>query len=280
VTTFSFEYFPAKTDKGNLRLLDTARTLAKKKPSFMTVTYGAGGSTKDGTLDTVTCLQRETGVPMAAHVTFINTEIPQLKKFADELWDKGIKRLVALRGDLPDDLSWPLDLEGNYFQYTSEFVAALKSWHNFDISVGAYPEKHPDAPSLAADVRALRLKCVAGADRAITQFFFDNSIYYKFLEECEKAHIKTPVVPGLLPIHDFQSMLSFAEKCRATVPDDIRKKFEALKHNPEGAKDLAQDLLCAQVEDLASQGCPHVHFYTLNKSDLVDMACQSINAAV
>ena len=152
----------------------------------MTVTYGAGGSTKDGTLATVTRLQNETGIPMAAHVTFINTEIPQLKDFADELWNSGIKRLVALRGDLPDDLSWPLDLEGNYFQYTSEFVAALKSWHDFDISVGAYPEKHPDAPSLAADVKALRLKCVAGADRAITQFFFDNSVYYNFLDECEK----------------------------------------------------------------------------------------------
>ncbi len=263
-----------------MRLLDTAASLADKKPSFMTVTYGAGGSTKDGTLATVTRLQNETGIPMAAHVTFINTEIPQLKDFADELWNSGIKRLVALRGDLPDDLSWPLDLEGNYFQYTSEFVAALKSWHDFDISVGAYPEKHPDAPSLAADVKALRLKCVAGADRAITQFFFDNSVYYNFLDECEKAHIKTPIVPGLLPIHDFKSMLSFAKKCRATVPGEIRAKFEEVENDTEGAKNLARDLLCAQVEDLAKQGCPHIHFYTLNKSDIVDMACQSLSPAV
>lgn len=270
--TFSFEFFPPKSEKAAETLWAAVPELAALGPSFMTCTYGAGGSTRDGTVDTVTRMERETGLPMAAHLTFINTVRPELQSFTDQLWNANIRHIVALRGDMPDDLQWPLDPDGDYFQYTSDFVEGLKSWHDFEISVGAYPEKHPDAPDLSADIEALRKKCDAGADRAITQFFFDNDVYYNFVEECQKAGITTPIVPGLLPVHDFKSMCNFAGRCQATVPQWLREKFE----NTDDPAALATELLCTQVEDLAASGVPHIHFYTLNKADVTKEACAGL----
>ncbi|MGE4314460.1 MAG: methylenetetrahydrofolate reductase [Pseudobdellovibrionaceae bacterium] len=273
MATISFEFFPPKTEASGASFFETAALLKTYDPAFMTVTYGAGGATKEGTFEAVTRLQNETGVPAAAHITFINTDIAHLKEYTDMLWNAGIKRLIALRGDMPDDLQWPLDPDGSYFQFTSDFVEALKSWHDFDISVGAYPEVHPDAPSLAADLKALKLKCEAGADRAITQFFFENETFFRFRDAVEKMGIQTPLVPGLLPIHDLARLQSFAARCKASVPQSLIEAFDGIDPEGDEALALAEDLLAAQVEGLVAAGVDHIHFYTLNKPTLLGKAC-------
>ncbi len=274
--TLSFEFFPPKTEEAAAHLWEAVPQLAALGPEYMTVTYGAGGSTRDKTLETVTRMMKETGLPIASHLTFINTPTEELHALMDELWEAEIKHIVALRGDMPEGLAWPLDTDAEYFQYTSDFVEGLKDRHDFEISVGAYPEKHPDSLSLDADIEALRLKCEAGADRAITQFFFDNDVYYAFVEACGKAGITVPICPGLLPVHNFKNMLNFAARCQARVPSWMHKKFEGLDDKPEEAHKVAEELLIKQVLDLAANGVEHLHFYTLNKSALTADACEAL----
>ncbi len=275
-TTFSFEFFPPKTDKAADILWEAVPELVRLDPKFMTVTYGAGGSTKDGTIDTISKKMGMTDIPIGSHLTFINTPKAELYDYVDGLWEKGIKHIVALRGDMPADLQWPLDTDGDYFQYTSDFVEGLLQRHSFEISVGAYPEKHPDSKSLEDDIHALKMKCDAGAHRALTQFFFDNDVYYRFVEKCQKADIKTTLCPGLLPIHDFVSMCKFAKRCEANVPDWLHEKFSGLEDKPEDARKLAIELLVAQTEDLSQNGVEHIHFYTLNKSDITAQAVEAL----
>lgn len=275
----SFEYFPAKTEKSALALHEAARKLAAFDPAFMTVTYGAGGSTRDGTLNTINKMIEDTKLPIASHYTFINTTKDDIRAYTDTLWNEGVRHLVALRGDMPEGLQWPLDDDGSYFQYTSDFVEALKSWHDFEISVGAYPEKHPDSPTLAQDMLALQKKFDAGADRAITQFFFDNEVYYQFVEVCEKMGVTAPIVPGLLPIHDFKSMCNFAKRCQASVPAWLHEKFDGLDDKPEEARKVATELLVEQSLDLAKNGVEHLHFYTLNKAEITETAVEALGYA-
>lgn len=275
--TVSFEFFPPKTEAAEKQLWEALPKLAELKPKYMTVTYGAGGSTRDGTVTTLRRMVNDYNIPVASHLTFINMPKKSLYELTDNLWNDGIKHIIALRGDMPPDLSWPLDPDAHYFQQTSEFVAALHARHDFEISVAAYPEKHPDAPTLEDDIRALKQKCDAGATRAITQFFFENDKFYSFVEKCQKAGIKTPICPGLLPIHDFKSMLRFAGRCHATVPEWLHKKFAGVEEKPEEARKIAQDLLREQVQDLAKNGVQHIHFYTLNKAEITADACKAIN---
>lgn len=273
---FSFEFFPPKTEKADEALFQEIDILKGLDPKFMTVTYGAGGSTRDKTLEIIKQVIASTQIPTASHLTYINAPRKELYKLADELWANGIHHIVALRGDMPKDLNWPLDPDEEYFQYTSHFVAALKARQDFEISVGAYPEKHPDAASLDKDVEALMKKIDAGANRAITQFFFDNSIYYEFLEHCQKANIKAPIVPGLLPIHSFKSMCGFAQRCMASVPQWLHERFDGLDDKPEEARKVAIELLVTQTEDLMKNGVEHFHFYTLNKADITKQAVECL----
>lgn len=277
--TFSFEFFPPKTEKAAEVLWASVPELVALGPKFMTVTYGAGGSTRDGTIDTIKKKMDMTDIPIGSHLTFINTPKEELHAYVDGLWEKGITHIVALRGDMPADLQWPLDTDAEYFQYTSDFVAGLLAWHPFEISVGAYPEKHPDSGSLDDDIRALKLKCDAGATRALTQFFFDNDVYYRFVDRCDAAGITTPICPGLLPIHDFKSMCKFAGRCQANVPDWLHERFEGLEDKPEEARKVAIELLVAQTEDLAARGAPHLHYYTLNKADITAQAVEVLRGA-
>ncbi len=274
--TFSFEFFPPKTDKTTELLFKAIEDLKALNPKFMTVTYGAGGSTRDKTLQIIKRVIADTDIPTASHLTYINSPRKEMYALADELWENGVHHIVALRGDMPADLEWPLDPDAEYFQYTSHFVAALKARQDFEISVGAYPEKHPDADSIDKDVEALMKKIDAGANRAITQFFFDNTVYYEFLEHCAKANIKAPIVPGLLPIHDFKSMCGFAGRCQASVPKWLHERFAGLEDKPEDARKVALDLLVGQSEDLVKNGVEHIHYYTLNKSDITTQAVEAI----
>lgn len=273
--TISFEFFPPKTDAARDALLGTVRTLHAHAPAFMTVTYGAGGSTRENTLATALAV-RDTAVncPIATHMTYINTPRKDIYAAADYLWGQGIRHIVALRGDLSPDLSWPLDPDKEYFQFTSHFVVALKARHDFEISVGAYPEKHPDAADMSTDIEALRKKCLAGANRAITQFFFTNDNYYRFLDQTAKAGITTPIVPGILPVGNYAKMLSFAKTCQAQVPDWLKEKFETSSDADHPA--IATDILLKQIDDLRKNGVSHFHFYTLNKHDLVAAALKNL----
>lgn len=276
--SISFEFFPPKSEAAAETLWASVAELAALSPRYMTCTYGAGGSTKDGTVDTLKrMMEIAPGIPLAAHLTFINSRKEELQAYTQGLWDMGVRHIVALRGDMPADadVNWPLDKDENYFQYTSDFVAGLKSWNDFEISVGCYPEKHPDAPDMSADIAALKLKCEAGADRAITQFFFDNDVYFRFVETVRAAGIDTPIAPGLLPIHDFKSMCNFAKRCQAQVPGWLHERFDGVE-NEEEAEKIATDLLIMQAQDLAEQGVEHLHFYTLNKAAMTTEACQAL----
>ena len=271
--TISFEFFPPKTPQGEEALLETVRALDALNPSFMTVTFGAGGSTREGTLKTLQAIRTITDTPLACHLTFISITRTELKAYLDKLWDVGVRHIVALRGDMPADLQWPLDQDLDYYQYTSDFIEGIKAHRPFEISVGAYPDKHPDAPDMTADILALRKKCQAGADRAITQFFFDHDRYAHFLKTVEGAGITTPIVPGILPIGNYESMLKFAGRCGAYIPDPVRQKFQGKDEAFHAS--IADDILLWQIEDLSKKGTGHLHFYTLNKADMLTRALKS-----
>lgn len=274
--SISFEYFPPKTDATQKALYEATEKLAALGPKFMTVTYGAGGSTKDGTIKTLKHMIDTHNLPMASHLTFLTTTKADLDEYIERLWDTGVHHIVALRGDLPEGKNFD-DFKGDeYYDYTSNFVRELRTRHDFEISVAAYPEKHPDAPSMKADIEALRLKCAAGATRAITQFFFDNDDFFRFMEQCDIAGITTPICPGLLPIHDYKSMVRFAGKCEANVPDWLHKKFDGLEDKPGDARKIATEMLVKQTEELAAAGVSHIHFYTLNKYDITAEACAAL----
>jgi methylenetetrahydrofolate reductase (NADPH) len=269
--TVSFEFFPPKTPEGEKALWHHVRMLAACKPAFVTMTMTGDLGAEKCVDMTIKLAQHARGIPTAAHLTFVHTPIEQLKELTDKLWDNGVRRIVALRGD-----GAPL-LDGrNYFQYTTDFIAALKTWHDFDISVGAYPEKHPSADTDAECRKGLRLKWEAGANRALTQFFFDPDVYLEFCEKLKQENIDIQVAPGILPILDFQKMLNFAERCKATVPDWLRKKFAEVSGNKEAEDKLAADILCKLVTDLADKNVGHIHFYTLNKSALPLKACEAL----
>ena len=265
--SISFEFFPPKTPQGEAALLETVRALSTLNPSFMTVTFGAGGSTQEGTLKTLQALQSVTDIPLACHLTFVSITRSEIDTYLDKLWDSNIRHIVALRGDLPPDLQWPLDPDLDYDQYTSDFIEGIKARHPFEISVGAYPDKHPDAPDAAADILALKKKCAAGADRAITQFFFDHGRYADFLRKTAAAGINTPVIPGILPIGNYESMLKFAGRCGAYVPPELQERFNSL--NEADHPKVAADILRWQIDDLTRSGAKHLHFYTLNKADML-----------
>lgn len=268
--TISFEFFPPKTAQAEESLLEAVKTLSALEPSFMTVTFGAGGSTREGTLKTLQAIRGVTDIPLACHLTFISITRTELKAYLDTLWDMGVRHIVALRGDMPADLQWPLDPDLDYYQYTSDFIEGIKAHKPFEISVGAYPDKHPDAPDMAADILALKKKCEAGADRAITQFFFEHDRYSHFIKEIAGRNITTPIVPGILPIGNFESMLKFANRCGAYIPPAIRDQFEGadIADHPS----IAAEILGWQIDELTRLGAKHLHFYTLNKADMLSDA--------
>lgn len=268
MTTFSIEFFPPRDPVGHAQLLDTVRAFIPLKPKFMTVTFGAGGSTRKGTQETIIDIQRLTDTPVGAHLTFYGFSRPDILAYADTLWETGVRELIALRGDAPKN-GPAIDMSGpDFFHKTPEFVSALKSRHaDFIVNVGAYPEKHPMSPDSTTDLQNLREKMEAGADRAITQFFFNNAHYHRFLDDVTRAQIPGVMIPGLLPLHDIQKVRNFAGKCGATIPDAINARFDSA---PVGDHDkIAIDLLVDQINDLITHGTPHIHLYSLNRADMI-----------
>lgn len=271
----SFEFFPPKTEKMEETMWRSIHRLAPLNPSFVSVTYGAGGSTRDRTHSSVTRIQGETGIPAAAHLTCVGHTKEEIEGIARNYWDEGIRSIVALRGDLPDAGDKYVPTPGGY-PYAVDLVEGLKRIADFDISVSAYPETHPDAPNADFEIDYLKHKIDAGANRAITQFFFDNEVFLRFRDKCAAAGITAPIVPGILPVTNFGSLLKFADMCGASVPKRLHWRFEDLDEDPDTRRMVAFHEAISQVEGLMAEGVTDFHFYTLNRAELTYAICHAL----
>ncbi len=277
-TTISLEFFPPKTDEARANFREVVREFAALDPAFMTVTYGAGGSTRAWTAQAAAEIQSETGIPTAAHLTCVNTTKAGIRDIAREHWENGIRHIIALRGDVPK-VDAPLNYsDTSYYHYANELVTGLREQYDFEISVAAYPEKHPDAPDMKTDIAKLKRKCETGVTRAITQFFFNNDVYFRFVDKAADAGVDVPIIPGVLPISDFSRLLRFAQSCGASVPKRLHDRFTGL--SPEDSIKVASEVLAVQCQELVARGAEHIHFYTLNRADLTKRACRDTLIAV
>ncbi|HTH15492.1 MAG TPA: methylenetetrahydrofolate reductase [Magnetospirillum sp.] len=263
----SFEFFPPKTDKMQETLWECIKRLEPLAPSFVSVTYGAGGSTRERTHDTVVRIARETSLKPAAHLTCVGHQKGEVDDIARRYWDEGIRHIVALRGDAPEGTGKYVPTPGGY-AYAADLVEGLKRIADFEISVAAYPEMHPDAPSAQFDLDNLKRKVDAGATRAISQYFFDVDVYRRFVDKARAAGIVVPIVPGILPVTNFAQVQKFSAACGASVPAWMAALFEGLDDDPETRKLVAATVAAEQCRVLAADGVTDFHFYTLNRADL------------
>jgi methylenetetrahydrofolate reductase (NADPH) len=246
--------------------------LAPLAPRFVSVTYGAGGSTRERTHATLVRILLETDLTPAAHLTCVGATCAEVDEVARRYWQAGVRHVVALRGDPADGASGYTPHPGGY-AYAADLVAGLKRIGNFEISVAAYPETHPEAKGAAADIDNLKRKVDAGADRAITQYFFDPAVYFRFLEKVRGAGISVPVVPGIMPVMNFAQTVKFSKACGASVPGWLARKFDGLEDDAETRKLVAATVVAEQVQALRQGGVREFHFYTLNRADLVFAIC-------
>lgn len=271
----SFEFFPPASAQATQVLWSHIHSLAPLQPAFISVTYGAGGSTRERTHELVAAIKRDTALEPAAHLTCIGSTRTEIDTIARAYWDAGIRHIVALRGDKPKDQPHYVPHPQGY-GYANELVEALRRIADFDISVAAYPEGHPEAASPQADLDHLKCKIEAGASRAITQYFFDTELFLRFRDRALAAGITAPLIPGILPIANIEQTLRFSQMCGATVPDWLRARF-ASAHTPEQMQQLGVEIAQRQCEELIAQGAEHLHFYTLNRSDMVLAICRNLS---
>jgi methylenetetrahydrofolate reductase (NADPH) len=275
----SFEFFPPSDESMGQQLWACVQRLAPLQPKFVSVTYGADGSTRTRTHDCVLRILRETDLKVAPHLTSVGASRRDVLRIAREYWQRGVRHLVALRGDpAPSDLS----PDGRYrphadgFAFASDLVAGLTGVENFDVSVAAFPEGHPESGSVDADLENLKRKVEAGASRAITQFFFDTDIFLRYRDRCAAAGIHADLVPGILPITRFPQLLRFAERCGATVPPWLHQRFDGLDDDPETRRLIAANVAIEQVQRLREHGVHEFHFYTLNRAELTYAICHAL----
>ena len=269
----SFEFFPPKTDKMEEGLWEAIRRLEPIGPRFVSVTYGAGGSTRERTHATVTRLVKETALVPAAHLTCVQATRGEVDDVVRGYGEAGVRHIVALRGDPVAGPGTRYEVHPGGYANAAELVAGIKRLGEFEVSVGAYPERHPESPTLIADIDNLKAKLDAGADRAITQFFFDNAHYYRYMDKVRARGIRAPITPGIVPIHNFKQVAGFAQRTGATVPESLRKRFEGLDNDPETTRLVAATIAAEQVMDLVDNGVREFHFYTLNRANLVYAIC-------
>jgi methylenetetrahydrofolate reductase (NADPH) len=268
----SFEFFPPKTAETEQTLWTSMRRLEPLSPSFVSVTYGAGGTTRHRTHETVKRILSETTLTPAAHLTCVGSSRAEIDEIADAYWQAGVRHLVALRGDPPAGESRFVSAPDGY-RYASELVEGLKRRHDFEISVACYPEAHPEAESLDADIENLKRKIDAGATRAMTQFFFDNELYFRFRELAARAGINVPIVPGIMPITNLTQTAKFAKNAGASVPRFVWDAFDGLEREPDLRQSISVSLTIDQVRGLRNEGVDDFHFYTLNRADLTYTIC-------
>lgn len=269
----SFEFFPPKSDKMEEQLWSAIKRLAPLAPEFVSVTYGAGGSTRERTHTTVTRIVNETAMRPAAHLTCVNASKDEVNEVARAYWAAGVRHIVALRGDPPEGVGTCYKPHPGGYANAAELVAGLKKIAGFEVSVAGYPEKHPESTTLAADIENLKAKVDAGADRIITQFGFDNTYYLRFLERARAAGIWVPIIPGIVPMHNFRQVAGFAIKAGASVPAWMARRFEGLEDDAATTHLVAAAVATEQAMDLVDEGIKSFHFYTLNRADLVYAIC-------
>jgi len=260
---FSFEFFPPKTAEGKEKLRSTRAKLAQLKPRFFSVTFGAGGSTRDHTSETVTDIQQATGIETAPHISCISSTRENIGEMLENYRSNNISHIVALRGDMPSGM-----VEAGEFRYANELVEYIRevTGDHFHIEVAAYPEYHPQASSPDRDLANFKRKVVAGANSAITQYFYNADAYFSFLERCEKAGITIPIVPGVMPITNYHQLARFSDACGAEIPRWIRKRLAAYGEDTTSISAFGEDVVTGLCERLLAQGAPGLHFYTLNRA--------------
>jgi methylenetetrahydrofolate reductase (NADPH) len=275
---FSFEFFPPKTQEGTANLLKTLEELAPLEPGFVSVTYGAGGSTRDKTVELVTRIKRETGIESMAHITCVGHTREELRELLRRLADAKVENVLALRGDPPQGQTSFEAVEGG-FRYASELVRFIREEDfNFCVGGACYPEGHVETASRDADLRHLKEKVDAGLDFIITQLFFDNAFYFDFVERARRVGINVPIVPGIMPITNYEQVQRFIRLCGATVPMRLALQLERVKDQPEAVMQLGVAHATVQCMELLSRGVPGIHFYTLNKSPATRMIVTALRA--
>ena len=271
----SFEFFPPKTEEMEVKFWDAVTQLEPLAPNFVSVTYGAGGSTRERTHQTVRRIVLETSLKPAAHLTCVDASRDEVDQVARGYWEAGVRHIVALRGDPQQGMDHYVPHPQGY-RYSSELVAGLKRVHDFEISVAAFPEKHPNSSSFEADIDYLKQKIDAGATRAITQYFFDTEHYFRFLDRLAKAGVTIPVVPGILTIGNFSQVKKFSAMCGASIPSWLEQKFDGLDQYPQRRNAVSVDVATQQCRELIEAGVQNLHFYTLNRADLTSGVCGAL----
>jgi methylenetetrahydrofolate reductase (NADPH) len=282
----SFEFFPPSDVEMGRQLWAAVQRLAPLAPNFVSVTYGADGSTRSRTHECVLRILRETDLRVAPHLTCVGASQQEVLGIAQDYWAHGVRQMVALRGDLPSadagavagptPAAGPTPVASSGFRYASELVAGLKNTAGFEISVAAYPEGHPESGSVDADVLNLKRKVDAGASRAITQFFFDTDHFLRYRDRCAAAGLDIPIVPGILPITRFPQLLRFAARCGTSVPEWLHQRFDGLDDDPETRRMIAAHVAIDQVQRLQRHGVDEFHFYTLNRAELTYAICHAM----
>ena len=274
----SFEFFPPSDAAMADTLWKSIQRLAPLNPNFVSVTYGADGSTRTRTHECVMRILKETDLRVAPHLTCVGASQQEVLAIAADYWRQGIRHLVALRGDAPPAqiVEGRYQPQANSFPYASDLVGGLRRVGGFDVSVGAYPEGHPESGSVAAELANLRRKVDAGAHRAITQFFFDTDVFLRFRDACAAAAIDVSIVPGILPITRFPQLLRFAARCGASVPAWLHRQFDGLDDDPETRRMIAANIAIEQVQTLRRHGVNEFHFYTLNRAELTYAICHAL----
>jgi methylenetetrahydrofolate reductase (NADPH) len=269
----SFEFFPPATEQMERILWDSIKRLAPLDPGFVSVTYGAGGSTRERTHATVARVLRETAIKPAAHLTCVAASKDEIDSIVRSYWETGVRHIVALRGDSQDGPGTKFRPHPKGYETSAALVAGIKRIADFEISVSTYPEGHPESVSTEADIDFLKAKIDAGASRAITQFFFENEIYLRFLDKVRSRGIDIPITPGIVPVQNFKQTAKFAKRAGASVPRWLASRFEGLDDDPETRKLVAATVAAEQVLDLVDHGIREFHFYTMNRADLVYAIC-------
>lgn len=270
----SFEFFPPKSPEMEQKLWDSVRRLEPLNPSYVSVTYGAGGSTRERTHDIVRKMAAETSLKPAGHITCVAATKPEIDQVLQDYWDAGVKRIVALRGDPTAGIGTKYAPHPGGYAYANDLIEGARKIADFDISVGCYPEVHPDAASLKSEIENLKRKFDAGATRAITQFFFFPDVYFKFLDAARDAGITQPIVPGIMLQSNFKGLKRMADLCGTAIPARIANLYEGLDNDAE-TRDLVTAHVAAELcNRLAEQGVDHFHFYTMNRAGLSLSTCR------
>jgi methylenetetrahydrofolate reductase (NADPH) len=272
----SFEFFPPKNEEGDTALSEALERLAPLAPLFVSVTYGAGGSTRDRTLATLSRIVNDTGLSAAGHLTCVGASRDEIDRVVRAYQAAGVRHIVALRGDPQGGVGTRYEPHPDGYATTADLIKGIRALGDFDISVSAYPEKHPESTDFDQDLDVLQAKIDAGANRAITQFFFENALYYRYLDRALARGISIPIVPGILPVQNFLQTASFAMRTGATIPNWLAARFDGLDHDPATRRLVSVAIASEQVFDLLDHGVADFHFYTMNRAELTYAICHML----